>query len=226
MAITIDDKPWWVGALIGVAIAVAILWAADAFVVKKIKSDIQSTEEKITELDEKIQQGRAAERKLPQFREEVKRLELELEKLRRILPSTRNTEEIIKKIKSLVDQGEFTLRRLAFPPLGSGSETYAEWPIAVQVDGRYHDLAMLFNRLGNFSRIINVENIKINALPQQETKTISANFVAKTFVYVEPKEEDPEADDEEESGSKKGKKKSSKKGKSKKSSKSKPGGKE
>ena len=97
---------------------------------------------------------------------------------------------------------------------------------AVQVDGRYHDLAMLFNRLGNFSRIINVENIKISALPSQETKTISANFVAKTFVYVEPKEEaasDDEADDDDDAKGKK--KKSSKKGKGKKS-KSKPGGKD
>lgn len=223
MAITIDDKPWWVGALIGAALAVAILWATDAFLVKKIKKDIKRTEEKIAELDEKIQQGRAAERKLPQFREEVKRLELELEKLRRILPSTRNTEEIIKKIKSLVDQGEFTLRRLAFPPLGSGSETYAEWPIAVSVDGRYHDLAMLFNRLGNFSRIVNVENIKISALSNQETKTIAATFVAKTFVYVEPKEEEAEEEDEEDS---KGKKSKGKKGGKGKKSKSKPGGKD
>jgi len=225
MAITIDDKPWWVGALIGVAVAGATLWAAEAFMVKPIKKSTASTEKEIAELDEKIQQGRAAERKLPQFREEVKRLELELEKLRRILPSTRNTEEIIKKIKSLVDQGEFTLRRLAFPPLGSGSEAYSEWPISVQVDGRYHDLAMLFNRLGNFSRIINVENIRISALGNQETKTIAANFVAKTFVYIEPKVEDAEAEEEEEDTKGKKKKKSSKKDKKKKG-KAKPGGKD
>lgn len=185
MALTIDDKPWWVGLLIGIALAGAVLYATEAMFVKDIKENIVATEQKIAELDEKIQQGRTAERKLPQFREEVKRLELELEKLRRILPSTRNTEEIIKKIKSLVDQGEFTLRKLSFPPLGETSETYAEWPIAVSVDGRYHDLAILFNRLGNFSRIMNVENIKISAMGQQETKTISADFVAKTFVYVE-----------------------------------------
>ena len=122
---------------------------------------------RIAELDKKIEQGRAAERKLPQFREEVRRLELELEKLRRILPSTRNTEEIIKKIKSLVDQGDFALRRLTFPKLGAAKEgdPYAEWPISVSVDGRYHDLAILFNRLSNFSRIMNVEQINISALP-------------------------------------------------------------
>jgi type IV pilus assembly protein PilO len=194
MALTLDDKPWWVGLLVGVVLAVAILWAVDSYVVKDIKREIADTDTAIAELDQKIQQGRAAERKLPQFREEVKRLELELEKLRRILPSTRNTEEIIQKIKSLVDQGEFTLNRLSFPPFGenqsgeASNDAYVEWPISVAVDGRYHDLAILFNRLGNFSRIMNVENIRINARGDQETKTITSEFTAKTFVYVEPKD--------------------------------------
>jgi type IV pilus assembly protein PilO len=194
MALTLDDKPWWVGLLVGVIIAVAVLYAAETLAVKDLKRQIEDADVKIGELEQKIQQGRAAERKLPQFREEVKRLELELEKLRRILPSRRNTEEIIKKIKSLVDQGEFTLRRLSFPPLNTTSnDPYVEWPISVAVDGRYHDLAILFNRLGNFSRIMNVEQISIAALGSQETKTISSDFVAKTFVYIEPPEAAPAA---------------------------------
>lgn len=195
MAITLDDKPWWVGAAVGVALAGAILYGVESMSVKKLKSDIESADAQIVELDQKISKGRAAERKLPQFREEVKRLELELEKLRRILPSTRNTEEIIKKVKSLVDAGEFTLRRLSFPALGSpaASDPYAEWPISISLDGRYHDLAILFNKLGNFSRIMNVESISMRALGGQETRTLSANFVAKTFVYIEPKEEEPAA---------------------------------
>ena len=187
MALTLDDKPLWMGLLVGIALAAAILYGTESLFVKEIKEEIAATEQRITELDQKISQGRAAERKLPQFREEVKRLELELEKLRRILPSTRNTEEIIKKIKSLVDQGEFTLRTLTFPPLGSqaSGDPYVEWPIAVAVDGRYHDLAILFNRLGNFSRIMNVEQINISALGDQSARTITSDFVAKTFVYVE-----------------------------------------
>ena len=187
MALTLDDKPWWVGLLVGVVIAVALVFAVDYMLVKDIKNSIRDADTQTAELEKKIQQGRAAERKLPQFREEVKRLELELEKLRRILPSTRNTEEIIKKLKALVDQGEFTLKSLTFPPLGAGSsDPYVEWPISVSVDGRYHDLAILFNRLGNFSRIMNVENITISALAGQEQKTISSTFTAKTFVYTEP----------------------------------------
>lgn len=188
--LTLDDKPWWVGALVGVVLFGAILYGVKTYLIEPIEGQIHEAEAKIAELDKKIEQGRAAERKLPQFREEVKRLELELEKLRRILPSTRNTEEIIKKIKSLVDQGDFNLRRLSFPKLGAaaGAEPYAEWPISIAVDGGYHNLAQLFNRLSNFSRIVNVEQVTIIALPRQIERTIAVDFVAKTFVYVEPKE--------------------------------------
>ncbi|HEX8154866.1 MAG TPA: type 4a pilus biogenesis protein PilO [Thermoanaerobaculia bacterium] len=192
MALNLDDKPWWVGLLGGIALAGLSVAAVEYALVQDIKIRTASAQSEIEELEKKIEQGRAAERKLPQFRAEVQRLELELEKLRRILPSTRNTEEIIKKLKSLVDQGDFVLKRLTFPPLGGAkdSDPYAEWPIAVSVDGRYHDLAILFNRLSNFSRIINVESIQIRALQNQQETTISSDFVAKTFVYVEPKQED------------------------------------
>ncbi|HEX6176726.1 MAG TPA: type 4a pilus biogenesis protein PilO [Thermoanaerobaculia bacterium] len=209
--LSLEGRPWYVAALIGVVLAIIILWAAQSQLVQPLQAQIAEADSQIAELDKKIEQGKAAERKLPQFREEVRRLELELEKLRRILPSNRNTEEIIKKIKSLVDQGDFSLRKLTFPKLApvKGGDPYAEWPISVSVDGRYHDLAILFNRLSNFSRIMNVEQIDITATSDQTKRTISSNFVAKTFVYVEPTAEDPDS--------------KGKKGKGK--GKSKPGGK-
>jgi type IV pilus assembly protein PilO len=192
MALTLDDKPIWMGIVVGVLLAAGAVLGAEYGLVKDIKEQIDEADRQIGVLEEKIQQGRAAERKLPQFREEVKRLELELEKLRRILPSQRNTEEIIKKIKSLVDQGEFNLRRASFPSVNLGStDAYVEWPISIALEGRYHDLAILFNKLGNFSRIMNVENIGIRALGNQDTRTISSEFIARTYVYIEPKEPAP-----------------------------------
>lgn len=190
MANPLEGKPFYVGLIIGIVVAGAIIGGVYYFLITDIDVKIKAAEGTIKDLDTKIEQGRSAQRKLPQFREEVHRLELELEKLRRILPSTRNTEEIIKKIKSLVDQGDFVLRRMTFPKLSAvqGSDPYAEWPISIAVDGRYHNLAILFNRLSNFSRIINVEQINIGALSTQQDRTISSDFVAKTFVYVEPKD--------------------------------------
>jgi hypothetical protein len=45
---------------------------------------------------------------------------------------------------------------------------------------------MFYDRISRFSRIINVENLRINALrAARSTHTITADFVAKTFVYKE-----------------------------------------
>lgn len=193
----LEGKPIWWGFSIGVVIAALIVGGVHWNWVSKaggINSQIAAANAQIGELDKKIVAGRDAEKKLPQFREEVAGLERELEKLRRILPSSRNTEEIIKKIKALVDQGDFQLRDLKFPDLAGASSAEAgdvpivEWPIDVRVTGNYHDLAILFNKLSNFTRIMNVEKFTITALSAQEQRTIDSNFVAKTFVYVEPKE--------------------------------------
>ncbi len=195
MAFTLNDKPIYWGLGIGVVLAALIVGGTYMYVVTPRNEKIRGAESQIADLDKKIEQGRTAERKLPQFRAEVQRLQIELEKLRRILPSTRNTEEIIQKIKALVDQGDFALKKLTFPKLGvpKSGDPYAEWPIQVSVEGRFHNLAILFNRLGNFSRIMNVEAITIKALSTQVEKTITADFVAKTFVYVEPTQAKAEA---------------------------------
>ena len=63
-------------------------------------------------------------------------------------------------------------------------EFYAEWPIDIQVEGTYHNLALFFDRMSRFSRIINVEELKINSLDNVPGKSIAASFVAKTFIYT------------------------------------------
>jgi type IV pilus assembly protein PilO len=191
--LSLEGKPWYFGLIVGLVLAAAIIWGANYAFVGDLTRQIEAADTQLSDLNTKIQQGRSAESKLPQFTEEVRRLNAELTKLRSILPSTRNTEEIIKRIKTLVDAGNFTLRRLTFPPLApaQGSDPYAEWPISISVDGRYHNLATLFDHLSKFKRIVNVEQISIAALTVQTERTIAADFTAKTFVYVEPKEPEP-----------------------------------
>jgi type IV pilus assembly protein PilO len=192
-AISLEGRPWYFGLIVGLVLAAAIIWGANYAFIGDLTRQIESADTQLSDLNTKIQQGRSAEAKLPQFSEEVRRLNEELTKLRSILPSTRNTEEIIKRIKTLVDAGNFTLRKLTFPPLApaQGSDPYAEWPISISVDGRYHNLATLFDHLSKFKRIVNVEQISIAALTVQTERTITADFTAKTFVYVEPKEPEP-----------------------------------
>jgi Tfp pilus assembly protein PilO len=146
---------------------------------------------KLAELQTKIQEGRAARQQLPKFREEVRQLELELDKLLRILPARRNTPDLMRRIRSLAEQGDFALK-LFKPGTLTDKEFFSEWPIAVNVEGTYHNLALFFDRISRFSRIINVEDLRITALVTAKgTHTIASTFTAKTFVYKEPEPEAP-----------------------------------
>ena len=181
--INIEEKPWYYALGVGLITSIVLCGIVQWFVFKPMNEQIAAKKTELEGLNQEIAKGRAAERKLSQFREEVKRLELELSKLLQILPSKRNTEELIKRIETLTRQGDFTLLKFT-PGEFVQKEFYAEWPIDIQIQGTYHNLALFFDRMSRFSRIINVEDLKIGSLDTVPGKSIAAQFVAKTFIYT------------------------------------------
>jgi len=179
----LEGKPWYQALAYGLVIGGLLAGAVHYAWFRGLNAEIKGKRTQLEALQQEIQKGRAAERKLSQFREEVRRLELELAKLLQVLPSKRNTEDLIKRIETLTRQGDFTLRKFTpgdFVP----KDFYAEWPIDIALEGSYHNLALFFDRMSRFSRIINVEDMKITALPVIGQKSISATFIAKTFIYT------------------------------------------
>ncbi|MEO7794370.1 MAG: type 4a pilus biogenesis protein PilO, partial [Thermoanaerobaculia bacterium] len=169
----------------------ALIAGAWYLLVTPRNKDIAVKTKQLDALQVQINEGRAAKQKLPQFREEVRRLELELEKLLRILPARRNTPELLRRIRQLTEQGSFDLLRFT-PGNFTDRDFYSEWPIAIRLDGSYHNLALFFDRVGRFSRIINIENLKIAATPNSpKGHSISASFTAKTFIYREAPPPEP-----------------------------------
>src|SRR5712691_11521910 len=179
----LEERKWTIALGIGLAFGIALAGTVHYAWFRGLNEEIARKRTELDGLQQEIQKGRAAERKLSQFREEVKRLELELSKLLQILPSSRNTEELIKRIETLTRQGDFTLKRFT-PGEPVSKEFYAEYPIDISLDGTYHNLALFFDRMSRFSRIINVEDLKISTLESAAGKSISAQFVAKTFIYT------------------------------------------
>jgi type IV pilus assembly protein PilO len=185
----LEGKPWYYGLVAGLFVGAGLFGLGHWQYFGPMKDQIRGQDAKLAELANKIQEGRHAQQELPRFREEVRQLELELDKLLRILPAKRNTPDLLRRIRALTEQGDFTLKRFT-PGTLTDLEFYSEWPIAIDLDGGYHNLAMLFDRVSRFSRIINIEDLNIIAKPPGSPNTISATFVAKTFVY---KEETPAA---------------------------------
>ena len=44
MALTLDDKPWWMGLLVGLLLAGGVVYGVESFLVKDIKKDIASAD--------------------------------------------------------------------------------------------------------------------------------------------------------------------------------------
>lgn len=182
----LKGKPWYIGLAAGIGVALVLGFLAWWQLLSPMQDRIDGQNTRLADLQSKIQEGRAAKQRLPQFREEVRRLELELEKLLRILPARLNTEDLLRRFRTLAEQGDLDLIRIR-PGNLSDRDFYREWPIDLTVEGSYHNLAIFFERLGRFPRIINVDTLRVTARinPGDRGHTIGADFQAKTFVYKE-----------------------------------------
>lgn len=185
----LENRPWYVALIIGVVIAGVMIFAFENYLFKDIEKEIVARTKDLETLKKKVQEGRIAESRLTQFREEAERLETELQRLLRILPTAKQTDELIKKVKSLTERGNFRL--VTFQPQGFvKKDFYSEWPINVQLEASYHELALFFDRLSRFSRIINVEALAASASNRRGSPyTITTSFTMKTFIYGEVKQE-------------------------------------
>lgn len=140
-------------------------------------------------MDREIEKGRAAKADLPRLEEDIRNYELELDRLKKILPTRRETDSLLKRLKQLVERGHFRLTRFT-PGDFEDRDFYLAWPIRVELDGTYHELGLFFDRLSRFSRIINVDDLTITPYKSKgERYTIHAAFTQQTFIY---KEEQPD----------------------------------
>jgi Tfp pilus assembly protein PilO len=180
----LEGKPWWVGVAIGLGLGIAAALLGYQLQIKEMYAERDRNDRQIVELQGKISRGLAAKAKLPQFREEVALLEVQLEKLLKILPPRRDVQDVLRRFRSLAEQEDFVLAEFR-PGQEIQKDFYNEWPITVRIQGTYHNLARFFDRMSRFSRIFNVDNLQITQGRGASQHTIGASFTAKTFVYQE-----------------------------------------
>ena len=139
----------------------------------------------LDKLEQTIRELKITVAKLPEFEKEVRQLEEKLEVLKRFLPTETERPALMKQVNSLAMTSTLTI--LKFNPRAPvNKEFYQEWPVDVQVNGSYHNLALFFDKIGRLPRLVNGGDIKIQAVAQQRlSQTISATFTATTYTYQE-----------------------------------------
>ncbi len=201
----LERMPFWGRVALMLAIAAAIvsvsywLWPNIAAMNEKV-AELQDT---YADKDREIRKGRAIEQRMPEFKREVASLEQKLDDITQILPRQTETGDLLRWIKNLGDQSNLELKSFA-PGELRPVEFYKEFPIQMQIVGTYHDLGIFLDRVSKYSRIINVDNLKVNNA-KDKNKTIRAKFTATTFVSQEMADEDWDVPAKNKQGKGKGK---------------------
>jgi len=151
--------------------------------IKQLDTTIAGLQQKIHENDNKI-------KKLDDLRTEVKSLEGRLIILTEQLPPESEVSDLLRQIQSLVNQSGLTLK--SWKPSGRkmhSSGLYEEIPIAITLTGGYHNTALLFDRIGKLTRIVNILNIKMGGmkLNKDGSPEITVSCTAMTFSALEKK---------------------------------------
>jgi type IV pilus assembly protein PilO len=179
--------PFYAQVLMMVVLAAGLVGVAYEFVpnLKEMGEQIQKIRGEYTESERKIREGQAIEQKLPEFEREINNLQRKLGDIQQILPTGPETGDLLRWIKNMTDQSNLGLKSFGPGDL-KPVDFYKVFPIEMDVVGRYHDLGIFLDRVSKYSRIINVDNLRLSALKSGGDKTISASFTATTFVYEEP----------------------------------------
>ena len=179
-----EKMPFWGQVALMLLLAALIVGSVWYFVLADMSKDIEELRAQVEKLRQENREGQAIEMKLPEFEQEVANLQRKLGDIQQILPTGTETGDLLRWIKNMTDQSNLDLKTFA-PGNLVAKEFYKDFPIEMDVVGRYHDLGIFLDRVSKYSRIINVDNLRMSANPGGGDKTIRASFTATTFVYDE-----------------------------------------
>ena len=184
MNLSLSKLPWYgqIGMFVGLSIAgAAVFWN---FYAVPTRAAIDTRQAELLRIRAEVDKGLATARRLPQFREDVAKLQGDLERLRAVLPEEKDVADLLRRIQGMATQSNLTIRGFTPQPVAT-KQMHAEWPIGLQLEGSYHDLGGFLERVSKFPRIINVNGIKIKAREEQSSATITAECTATTFVMID-----------------------------------------
>jgi len=185
MNISLTKLPWYgqVGAF-----AVLAIGGIGAFIYyydMPARAEIKTRQDQLVMLQKDITRGQNTARKLPEFEKEVSQLEARLTALSAVLPEEKDAADLLRRMQTVASQSNLTIKSFK-PEKVVSKQLHAEWPISLEVDGTYHNLAIFCDRVGKFSRTVNISDLDVKAKNTPDANsTITATLVATTFVLLD-----------------------------------------
>jgi type IV pilus assembly protein PilO len=188
MQLSLTKLPWYGQVGTFVALAVGAIVAFEYYYAAPIRAELDGRAGQLVALRADITKGLNTARQLPAFEKEVTDLEARLDNLKAVLPEEKDAADLLRRMQTVATQSNLIIKSFKPAPVVT-KQLHAEWPITLELEGSYHNLATFFDRVGKFTRIVNINGVDVRGKDRagEGGATISATCVATTFVLLDPK---------------------------------------
>lgn len=138
----------------------------------------------LKKLHKKLETAKRNAKDLKKFQAKMKEAEAQFRLAMKKLPEK---EEIPSLLSSISSSGQRVgLEFLLFEPKAEKKkEFYAEIPVAMNIKGDYHNLAVFFDQVARLSRIVNIKNIQMTRNKGKNSQNLSTKCMAVTYKFID-----------------------------------------
>jgi len=151
---------------------------------------IQEGQEEADELELEVAKKKGIAANLKKFRNEVKELDQELSKALRELPDKKDIDSLLAKISDKAKNSGLEVELFQPAPEKYG-DFYSEIPVELKVNGKFHQVAVFFNEVGDLDRIVNLKEYGIKGIKgaiEDKNSVLNATLTAVSFRFLDEKE--------------------------------------
>jgi type IV pilus assembly protein PilO len=179
----IVNAPRWQRALLGTMGVVAIVGAAYVFLISPIETRISALSTERAALQKELAESRRIVADLERFRREIAELEQQIDVAKEKLPTDKDIPPLYRAMSDAAFQAGLGVA-LFQPREPKVSEYFLEIPIAVNVEGGYHQLGEFFERVASLQRVVNVVEWKMSGAQKGgDALQVKGDLVLATYMY-------------------------------------------
>ena len=162
-------------------ILLAVIGAAYFFLfIFSANSELTESQQEVDKLELEVAKKKGIAANLKKYRNEVKVLDQELSKALRELPDKKDIDSLLAKISDKAKNSGLEVE-LFQPATEKYGDFYSEIPVELKVNGKFHQVAVFFNEVGDLDRIVNLKEYSIEKVNKGNNQgKIDANSILKT----------------------------------------------
>ncbi len=171
---------------VGIVFGISVIVAASYYFMSYsgTQTQLQDLRVQEAELQRKLGEVRSVASNIAAFEQEIAQLEVKLARVLRQLPNKKQLEVLLTDVSNLGKTVGIEIKSFRRQE-EIAHDFYAEVPISIVLEGRFHDLARFFGMVAKLPRIVNMGALSIRVAGETMDETrLKISGTATTFRFL------------------------------------------